>query len=89
MWKEIIKTSDPFRVLNDEHRLGAITVEQLKEGKYQKWDIPDGITEPDAIGFIIDGIKIMVSSDYKVFSFYVDYEGIYGVKEKLVDNFSK
>ena len=39
MWKEIIKTDDPFRVLSKEHRLGAMA-EQLKEGKYQKWDIP-------------------------------------------------
>jgi len=82
MWKEIIKTSDLFRVLSEEHRLGAMA-ERLKTGKYQKWDIPAGVTEPEAIGFIIDGIKIMVSSDYKVFSFYVDYEGIQELTGKL------
>tara|TARA_R110000751_G_scaffold54864_1_gene117894 strand:+ start:1906 stop:2163 length:258 start_codon:yes stop_codon:yes gene_type:complete len=85
MWKDIIKTSDPFRVLSEEHRLGAMYAEKLKEGKYQKWDIPDVQTEPDAIGFIIEGVKIMVSSDYKVFSFYTPLHRINHLAKKLTE----
>ena len=67
----------------DEIHLNKKIAEQMKRGKYDTFTIPDGYTEPDSLGFIVDGIKVVVDAGFNSFFIYYYEEELKDLQDKM------